>query len=115
MQEALDSNKAKIISSIKKIYFLSFNSMPFISTKALHSHILHYRALLHGIEFGGGGTLHGYKVIAQAYKVNVIESLRQRFPNLKLFNATKLFSSIYFLVDLTLLYQKWSFKATNFC
>ena len=71
----------------------------------MHSRILHYRALPHAIEFGGNGTFHGCKVIAQAYVVEVIESLQQQFPYLKLFNATKLFSSICFSADLTLLHQ----------
>jgi hypothetical protein len=48
------------------------------------------------------GTLHGCKVIAQAYVVKVIESLQQRFLDLKLFNAAKLFSPVCFSTDLTL-------------
>jgi len=75
------------------------------STRVVHSHILHYAPLPHAIEFGGDGTLHGCKVIAQAYVVKVIESLQQRFPDLKLFNAAKLFSPVCFSTDLTLLHR----------
>ena len=71
----------------------------------MHSHILHYRALPHTVEFSGGGILYGCKVIAYAYVVKVIESLRQQFQDLKLFNASKLFSFICFLEDLILLHQ----------
>ena len=72
---------------------------------AEHSHILHYAPLPHAIEFDGNGTFQECKVIAQAYVVKVIGSLQQQFPDLKLFNATKQFSSIFFIVDLTLLHQ----------
>jgi hypothetical protein len=57
------------------------------STGVVHSHILHYAPLPHAIEFDGDGTLHGCKVIAHVYVVKVIESLQQRFLDLKLFNA----------------------------
>ena len=61
------------------------------STKMVHSHILHYVPLLHTNEFGGDGTLCKCKVIVEAYVAKVIESLRQQFLDLKLFNVVKLF------------------------
>ena len=71
----------------------------------MHLHILHYRTLPYAIEIGADDTLYGCKVIAQAYVVKKTESLWQRFPNLKLFNATKLFSPICFSANLTLFHQ----------
>ena len=37
--------------------------------------------------------------------IKIIKSLWQRFLDLKLFNVAKLFSSIYFVANLTLLHQ----------
>ena len=71
----------------------------------VHSHILHYAPLPHTIEFDGGSILQRCKMIAQAYVIKVIESLRQQFLDLKLFNAAKQFSPICFLTDLTLLHR----------
>jgi hypothetical protein len=79
----------------------------------VHSHILHYAPLPHAIEFGGDGTVHGCKVIAHAYVVKVIESLQQRFPDLKLFNAAKLFSPVFFN-RLDTSSSKCSFMASEF-
>lgn len=73
------------------------------STGMVHSHLLHYAPLPHAMEFGGDGTLHGCKIIAHAYVVKVIDALRERFPDLKVFNAAKLFSPISFSPDLVLL------------
>ena len=70
----------------------------------VHIHILHYAPLLHIIEFGDNSILLGFKMIAQANVVNVIKSLQQQFLDLKLFNAAKLFNSIYFSTNLTLFY-----------
>ena len=78
------------------------------STGAVHSHILHYAPLPHAIDFGADGTLQGCKVIAQAYVLKVMESLQQRFPDLKVFNAAKLFSPISFSSDLAVLHQNGS-------
>ena len=68
-------------------------------------HILHYAPLPHAVDFGGDGTLEGCKVIAQAYVRKVMESLQERFPDLKVFNAAKLFSSISFPPNLAVLHR----------
>ena len=47
------------------------------SIRVVHSHILHCAPLLHVVEFGSDGILHRCKVIAQAYVVEVLESLQQ--------------------------------------
>ena len=78
------------------------------STGVVHSHILHYAPLLHALDFGGDGTLQGCKVIAQAYVHKVMESLQERFPDLKVFNAAKLFSPISFPPDLAVLHRNGS-------
>lgn len=70
----------------------------------VHSHILFYTPLPHAIDFGANGTFQECKVIAQAYVLKVIDSSSQRFPDLKVFNMTKLFSPISFLPNLALLH-----------
>ena len=57
------------------------------------------------VDFGGDGTLQRCKVIAQAYVLKVMESLQQRFQDLKVFNAAKLFSPISFSPDLAVLHR----------
>ena len=84
------------------------------STRAMHLHILHYAPLPHVIDFGGDGTLHGCKVIAQAYVVKVIKSLWQQFLDLKLLNVAKLLSSNCFLANLTLFHQNARLWPQNF-
>ena len=84
------------------------------STRAMHLHILHYAPLPHVIDFGGDGTLHGYKVIAQAYVVKVIKSLRQQFLDLKLLNVAKLLSFICFFSKPDTFSSKCSFMASKF-
>ncbi len=73
-------------------------------TGVVHSHHLHYSPLPHAIDFGADGSLRGCKIIAQAYVQKVIDCLRERFPDLKLFNAAKLFSPISFSPNPTILY-----------
>ena len=88
--------------SVKNFIFILEKGAGAHRENTLHS------PLLHAVDFGGDGTLQECKVIAQAYVLKVMESLQQRFLDLKVFNAAKLFSPISFSLDLAVLHRNGS-------
>jgi len=76
----------------------------------VHFHHLYYLPLPHAIECGGDDSPCECKVIAKAYISRVLDLLEEWFPNLKIYNATKVFRIISFIINSTILYtnaQLW--------
>ena len=52
-----------------------------------------------------GGSFHACKELAQEYVQAIIDALHVRFPDMQVFNATKIFSPISYPMELPLLYR----------
>ena len=72
-------------------------------TGTIHTHSLLFQKIPNCGDLGG--SFHACKELAQEYVQVVIDALHVRFPNIHVFNATKIFSPISYPMELPLLYR----------
>ena len=94
-----DSKYIKIFMEVAKDGIIEYRE----KTSIIHSHTLFFQEIP---SCGDSGyTFDACKRLAEEYVQAIIDFLHVRFPNMRVFNATKNFSLISYLMELPILYR----------
>ena len=72
-------------------------------TSTIHTHSLFFQKIPNCGD--SGSSFHACKELAQEYVQAIIDALHVRFPDMRVFNATKIFNPISYSMELPLLYR----------